>query len=303
MVRGLVIRQAFILLDIALAGAVLVTAGYVAQKLVRPVGAKILDDLTESAGPREIQLATVGALSDYNTILESGLFGAAGKWDHKAPPPPPPPAPAALEDTTLNLKLTGTLAAADPRYAFNTAFVSDLDKRVLSKGFWIGEEVVDRVQLIEVYPGEVVLLNKRLDPPKKERLRLRDGQESQLPGRRLAALSPVRSARTERIQLNKQEIAKELYSSFADISNTIKPVLFRDKAGKVLGVTASNISKVPLAKKLGLQDGDVLTSVNNEKIDSQEKILRLVQKYQYASTIRISLLRDGKTKVLMYNLK
>ena len=94
---------------------------------------------------------------------------------------------------------------------------------------------------------------------------------------------------------------EELYVNYADLVTKVKPELYRDASGKVAGITAANISDVPLAKQLGLKDGDILQTVNNEKIDSQQKILDMVQKYQNADSFRIGIMRNGKQEIVTFN--
>ena len=76
----------------------------------------------------------------------------------------------------------------------------------------------------------------------------------------------------------------------------------RDESGNVLGITAPDISKQPLAQKLGFKDNDILQTVNNERIDSEEKIMEIFQKYQNANSFRIGIIRDGQPRVLNYRL-
>ena len=96
---------------------------------------------------------------------------------------------------------------------------------------------------------------------------------------------------------------QDLYANYADLVTNVKPELARDANGNVIGVTAPNIGQVPLAQKLGIQDNDVLQTVNNEQIDSEQKILEIVQKYQTATSFRIGIMRDGKPKVITYRLE
>ena len=77
----------------------------------------------------------------------------------------------------------------------------------------------------------------------------------------------------------------------------------RDHLPVVNPVTGKAIAEVPLAKQLGLENGDVLQTVNNEKIDSEQKVLEMVQKYQDAGSFRIGIMRNGKQKIITYNFR
>lgn len=93
-----------------------------------------------------------------------------------------------------------------------------------------------------------------------------------------------------------QEIAEE----HAALATSIKPGLRPRTNGNVLGITAAGIGEFPLAQRLGVQEDDILQTVNNEKLDSGDKIMEMMQKYQNASSLRIGILRDGKPKVITY---
>jgi len=305
MVRGLVIRQGFMVLDLALGLLVIVTAGIVVQRtLEAPRTVEAVQGMTGTEEARSVQFALeVGPREAYNSIVSSGLFGDAGRMSRGAEPLVIEEEPAGIvEDTSLNLRLLGTIALS-PNDPFAAAFIEDRDQR-FAQGYGLGDEVVEKVKLIEVYQREVYLLNERNTPPTKERLRM--DEDAEAPG----AASPVpkrlvsaSSSGTERVALNRQEFIQELYANYADLVTKVTPEMYRDENGKVIGVTAPNISQVSLARKLGLQDGDVLTTVNNDSIDSEQKIMEVVQKYRNADAFRIGILRNGKPKVITYSLK
>lgn len=309
MVRGLRIRQIFICVDLALAGLFIAVAGMIALEMTKPpLSPESL--LPEGLAPQDAAAATLAAVGDralYDSVVRGGLFGEAGRWDPKAAPPPLPPVeeitPAEdIMDTALNLRLIGTVALS-PSSPFAAAFIENVDMRDQGKSYLVGDAVMENVLLEEVYPREVIVLNKRGTPPKRERLRMDDKDEAAQPPRvAMAPAPPVDTGPTERISLNRNELVQDIYTNYADLVTNVHPELVKDENGNVLGVTAANIGKQPLAQKLGVQDNDILQTVNNERIDSEEKILEIVQKYQDASSIRIGIVRDGKPKVITYRL-
>ncbi len=308
MVRGLVIRQFFILFDLALVILIVFTAGMVVYKLFEiPEGetvASVPGAGSEASGEGG---SVLGERSGYDRILESGLFGDAGRWDPDAEPVAPPviDPTEGIDDTELNLKLHGTIALS-PTDPFSAAFIENMDQRGSKRSFGLGEEVVEKVTLEEVYPREVIILNAMHTPPKQERLRMHD-EEDEAPAPKIARAMPKRrptnTGSTDRVTLNKQEFIKELYVNYADLVTKVKPEMYRDANGRVIGVTAQNIGEVPLAKKLGLSDGDVLQTVNNEPITSEQKVLEMVQKYRNSSSFRVGIIRNGKPKVITYRLE
>ncbi len=306
MVRSLAIRQFFVIVDFALTVLIVLTAGMVVMQVLEPP--PLISDLIENAenpAARNVQLAArTGDRSQYDRILASALFGDAGRWDPGAepPPPPPPPPPSTdLEDTQLNLRLLGTVALS-PEDPFASAVIENADLRTKG-GYGLGQEVVEKVKLLEVYPREVILLNERNTPPTRERLRMDEDDMSSPPPQVAQSAMPVRSGSIEQITLDRMDMVNEIMRSYSDLVTKVKPEPYRDANGRIIGLTAGNISQIPLAGKLGLTDNDVLQTVNNEPIDSMEKIYEIFNRYGNANSIRIGILRDGKPKIITYNLR
>jgi type II secretory pathway component PulC len=238
-------------------------------------------------------LAAVKPRAEYERIVTSGLFGSAGKAAQEKPAAAPAPVE---EETKLRLKLCGT-SATKPRDLFASAIILNEEKNQTGT-YCVGQEVVDKVTLEEVWQRKVILLNKGAN--RREVLRSEpDTKEGAGGGAGPTTPQPklTTGAGGNRVTLKKQEIVQDLVTNYADIVTQIKPELYHDAEGKVAGLTASNLESIPIAQKLGVKNGDVLQTVNNEVIDSEEKIMELVNKYRNSSTFRIGLLRDGKPLV------
>ncbi len=311
MVRGLIIRKTFILIDLALAALVAVVVGLVAMEMTRviPGPDAALSEGGGAAVPIVPPLPNVADRAAYASLRQSGLFGEAGKWDPKAIPPPAPapvePTGPDIVESTLNLHLIGTIALG-PGSKFSTAFIENLDTNDKGRGYLIGDQVMDNVTLEEVLSRAVIVLNKRSTPPKRERLKMDEAAPSTGAAPTVAsgpAPLPAAPASSDHISLKRDEVVQEIYKNYADLVTNLKPEMARDDKGNVIGVTAPNIGQVPMAQKLGLKDNDVLQTVNNEKIDSEQKILEIVQKYQTANSFRIGIMRDGKPTVITYRLE
>lgn len=310
MVRGLRIRQIFICVDLLLTALFLGVAALVAHEMSRPPQSveALLPPDEDGAAP-VAPLAHVSEREFYDGVVTGGLFGEAGRWDPGAVPEEAPVveevAPAEdISETTLSLRLIGTVALS-PKSPFAVAFIGQKEGNDPGKSYFIGEEVADSVALDEVFPREVILLNRATTPPQRERLRMDEEKE----GDALAAAAPAAppapeavAEPSERITLKRDEMIAEVAENYAALVN-IRPELATDENGNVLGITAAGIGEFPLAQRLGVQENDVLQTVNNEKLDSEDKIMEMVQKYQNASSLRIGILRDGKPKVITYRLE
>jgi general secretion pathway protein C len=208
-----------------------------------------------------------------------------------------------VEETALNLHLIGTTSLAEKRFA--SAVIQEGDAPTGAAMYVVGEKIMEKVTLLEVGDREVYILNETNGEGKRERLSMDDKQEGAIVNAAAPAPEPAAEAPAggvQRITLNRDELMTDIMTNYTDIATKLKPELARDEAGNVIGVTANNISQVPMARKLGLGDGDVLQTVNNEQIDSEQKIYEMIQKYQNAASIRIGVMSGGKPKVITYRL-
>ena len=56
------------------------------------------------------------------------------------------------------------------------------------------------------------------------------------------------------------------------------------------------------AEKAGLQAGDVITKVNGDKTSQSHSLTTLLNKYQPGDQVKLSVIRDGKTKTISVTL-
>jgi len=313
MLRGLVIRRVFMAIELAVVILVLVAGGMVVRALLAPSASETEGSATANP-PEEARalLPEAGDKAQYASIVNSGLFGEAGKTAQNEPAPPAPkpePEPAEEQETELRLKLWGT-AATVPKDPLASAIIENEEDGSV-RTFFIGQEVVVQVTLEEVHQRKVYLFNARLNrrevlytEAEKEKTRVASVATARSTSMRLPARpAPPRPAVPDsRVTINRQEFIQELFVNYADLVTKIKPEMYRDETGKVVGITASNIESLPLAQMLDLKEGDVLQTVNNEMIDSEEKVLQLVNKYRNSNVFRVGILRGGSPRVITYRL-
>ena len=300
MLPGLVIRQTFLAIDWLLVVLFLVGASFVVMSVLDLGGSEEEDGVVPAAdleAPGVGVLAEVKPRGEYDVIVNSGLFGQAGKDK----PPAPAPVEQKVEESSLPLRLTGT-SATTPKDIYATAVILNEKENTL-KTYAVGQQVMPQpeVTLEEIYPRKVILFNK--DKNRREVLRTDDEKARMQTASAEPHPSPTPTGPSTTITVSKSEVVQELFMNYADIVTQIKPEMHRDASGKIAGITASNLGSLPLAKKLDMQDGDVLQSVNNEKIDSEQKVIELVNKYRNSNMVRIGLLRDGKPITRTYRLK
>ena len=227
-------------------------------------------------------------------------------------------------ETELPLRLSGTIAlsSSDPDAS---AFIEQTSRRDGPIGYFIGDEIMPQVSLVQVSPRSVVILNGTYPGgPRRETLTMDDDEDeggpgsgpdgpaqlaSRMPPHAVPAPPPGRPGRPggppgrdgERV-LNLQEFAKDLNEHYEDLI-TLRPKEAKDAQGNVVGLTTDNISQHPMAAKLGFQDGDVLQTINGERILNEQQVMEVIQKYSNARAFRIGILRDGRPMTIPYRLE
>jgi type II secretory pathway component PulC len=226
------------------------------------------------------------------------MFGSAGraKQEEQAAPAP------AIEETELHLKLLGT-AATTPKDPFASATIMNVDDNSSIRVYGVGQAVVDQVTLEEIHQRRVVLFNKIKN--RRETLRT---EEDKAVVAQVAAVQPGKAPSApapppNHVSVKKTELVQDLFMNYNEIVTQIKPEIYKDSSGKVAGITASNLESLPLAAKLNVKNGDVLQSVNGDMIDSEAKIMELINKYRNATSVNIGLLRDGRPITINYRLE
>jgi general secretion pathway protein C len=75
------------------------------------------------------------------------------------------------------------------------------------------------------------------------------------------------------------------------------------RGGRTFGFRISRISPGSFFEKVGLQNGDVITRVNLQRLTTLDRALRLFRKLSSERTIFVELRRSGKTRTLIYDIR
>ncbi len=303
MVKGLLIRQVFMAVDLSL--ALLVAFA------IYMVSAKILDT-SAIANPQTGETAVASTPFEvkrvqergvYDSIVTSGMFGPAGQVGK---PAGEVAGPAKEVTAPPTLKLYGT-AASTPEDPLATAVIENAAAKTLVKvaTYYLGQSVTDELSLIEVLPRKVILLNKAKN--ERQVLAMADTfmASPQVPAAPGLRDNPMRAAAAaNHPTIKRQEVAQELSStSYQDLMAQLNPRFQTDDKGNVLGITSDSMSSMPLLAKAGLQDGDTVESVNGMKIRSDQDLVEVFNKFSSEKTIRLGIVRGGTPRLLSVGLE
>jgi len=78
---------------------------------------------------------------------------------------------------------------------------------------------------------------------------------------------------------------------------TIKP---HQVKGTVEGLEITGLDEVPLAKKLGLRDGDIIRVLNGQRVTNRQKAFQVLRKAKSQNSLTIELSRNGRDKTLTF---
>lgn len=73
--------------------------------------------------------------------------------------------------------------------------------------------------------------------------------------------------------------------------------------GQIEGLRITGLDKILLARDLLLKSGDIIRAVNGHPLSSKRRAYEIFKRARKLPTMKIELLRDGKTKTLLYYLR
>ncbi|MCX5709080.1 MAG: PDZ domain-containing protein [Candidatus Omnitrophica bacterium] len=72
---------------------------------------------------------------------------------------------------------------------------------------------------------------------------------------------------------------------------------------KVAGMRVEGVAQDSILALAGIQNQDVVTMVNSQKIDSYQKALQVLAKARGQAELQVSVLRNGQPQLLSYKLQ
>ena len=202
--------------------------------------------------------------------------------------------------TSLSLTLEGTAVHRNPFKSISTIQGS---KETLT--YTVGDQIENVAELVSILRKKVIfrnLQNKRLEYVEIDRNTVR----AKAPKKRVSISKPVSSGAISRegnrFKTTRGEVDKYLkdYRSLLTQANT-KPV--KDPAtGDILGFEVFAIKSGGIFDQLGLENGDIIDSVNGQSVTDQGKAMSLFNELRSANEIKISINRGGRTEELQYQI-
>ncbi|MDH5257820.1 MAG: type II secretion system protein GspC [Gammaproteobacteria bacterium] len=267
------------------------------------------DTVAAITSSRSTQSASSSAAS-YNKITSFHLFGIAGN-DVVKPIAVPVPAAQDAPDTQLRLILKGVVASADMMDAW--AIVAD--KMGNEDSYGIEAPLPGGAILKEIYSDRIILLhNGRMETlrlPKDElgsnnsarsisggngrSTRNRGGARSA--SRASNNVSRLSSQAAQTLRTYKDKLLNDPQS----VMNSVRAEPYRE-SGRLKGYRIFPGQDKDLFGQMGLEPGDIVTSVNGIELDSPLKGLEIMQQLSDTANVSVNVLRNGVSQTFESSL-
>jgi len=218
----------------------------------------------------------------------------------------------------LNIKLLGSMVSRKPEYSL--ALVSENGTKT-SYIVGIGDRIMGESEVIEIRRDRIIFRrNARLEYIKIENsisgspgIRPQGstisavGKDIKAPYAPPAAKKAAAATGVKQVSANKFEIdRKSLNDELSDrerLAKAARLVPVYDKNGKSNGIKLINVADSSVYSKIGIKTGDIVKSINGQKIDSQAKALQLLDSMKNQSKVAIEVERRGKKETMDYTIK
>lgn len=221
-------------------------------------------------------------------------------------------APALLQRqapaTTLSLNLRGTLAERDPR----TGIAVIADAGGSERAWRVGDEIAPGVRLDEVHADHVVLMHDGAaetltlprDAPTTAVAPLPTAAASASRGGGVNAALPL-SVTPPQMAHGAVDWQKAMDTLRADPAELARKMQFAPimENGRISGVRLSAGDNPALLGQLGLRPSDIVTAVNGVPVDSVARGQQVLDSLKGATSVRVTVTRDGKPTEITLSLR
>ncbi|MDA8405102.1 MAG: PDZ domain-containing protein [Desulfobacteraceae bacterium] len=303
------IKHGFFLLNLLLIAVLIffsVSLGY--QVLSAALNQASSSDLTAialtGAGQTDIRSANetpppVRQLSAYQSIITRDLFKT--RQDLK-PANAMAIDPDKLKQTTLNLKLLGTITGGEEDNGY--AVIEDVQKR--KQGLYRAGDAIVNAQVKAILRKKVVLSVDGKDEAllmedDKNKTKKQGGMQPDASGGFEPALPDEGGEADESVNIDREKIN----DSLRNINQLMSQVKVRPhfKDGKPDGLLLSHVQQNSIFNEMGLQNGDIVKGVNGKEIQSVDDALKFYESLKSSTAVEVQIERQGETKTIGYQIK
>ena len=242
-------------------------------------------------------------LADYAAIAKRNIFNSSDQEQAAAPVVEETLNLETLKQTDLKLKLWGTVTGQNEG---DYAVIEDAKAReqnLYRAGDTIQNAVVklilrEKVVLKVGANDEILAMEENIGQGRRSPAARRDvrSPSSPSPAERLPVSSYPRKIR---LQADQVEKAMENLGELMEQA-TLRPHI---EDGQSAGISITGIKPNAIFRKMRLRNGDIITGVNGDAIESVEDAVKVVEQLSSGSDIQLQIKRRGREQSLDYNIQ
>ena len=242
-------------------------------------------------------------LADYAAIAKRNIFNSSDQEQATAPVVEETLNLEALKQTDLKLKLWGTVTGQNEG---DYAVIEDAKAReqnLYRAGDTIQNAVVklilrEKVILKVGANDEILAMEENIGQGRRSPAARRDvrSPSSPSPAERLPVSSYPRKIR---LQADQVEKAMENLGELMEQA-TLRPHI---EDGQSAGISITGIKPNAIFRKMRLRNGDIITGVNGDAIESVEDAVKVVEQLSSGSDIQLQIKRRGREQSLDYSIE
>lgn len=235
---------------------------------------------------------------DYEIIYSRNLFSSkvekkkGNEIDLEADPIP----------TNLPIQLIGTVIFQNPSRSM-AALQDKSDNKVYPVR--MNDEITGKLQVLSVEARKVVFIN--LQSKRKEYVDIPDDSSMKISmNPRTAAATKPAGGTISQVEENKFVVKRaEIDAQMANFNTLITQAraVPEMQGGQMVGFRLMQIQPGSFYEKIGLKLGDIITSVNGEKITDAAKALTILQELKHMNSLDLGTMRNGKEVNLNYDIQ
>lgn len=215
-------------------------------------------------------------------LISSGFFVPSLLWAESPKPSEIEERSNAAQKESLSLKLLGTVIGKNSKKSI--AIIEDTQSQKQSS-YRIADEVLG-CQIVKILRGQVILL--------------KDGKVLSLSLPEGGELEPIVTISSDERMVNRGALIKKI-SDLNVLKEQVVPIPYIE-AGKIAGFKITKLEGGVLAKAAGLKEGDVVTAVNNQKLNSFQKAFEVYNNVRNQEKVDVQIKRGKEIRELTYYL-
>lgn len=260
------------------------------------------------ARPKKSNSENLTSRGAYNTVISRNIFSSDGiipdqlvaagqkkqdRIDDQAP-----------VLSSLPITLVGTIVHSNPAKSIANVNVKSKNQTL---AYSVGREIDSLAKLEKVERNRIIVRNNNNNRLEYVEMKVDGGKISFGSAKTATGGENVAKADVMQIAPNKFEIKRSDVLKYTnDMASVLQQAAMaprRAANGEIEGFKFLSIQPGSIYTQLGFQNGDVLKSVNGEKIDSPAKAMELYNALKNSNSINMTVERDGKDQDNGYTIK